>query len=163
MIRRTCITLAIAAFALMTFTAKGSSALPQQPLSGEQQKVVAVMSTFFAAAHDDDLVKFHSIVAPDFYIYDNGVRFNGDSVMALIKSAHEAGKRYEWHVTEPDVHIDGRNAWIAYVNRGTITSGSVTTDQQWLESAILRKQSGKWKIVFVHSTRVVAAPPAQSK
>ena len=159
MTRRTCITHAIAALAFTIF-AKAYPVMAQQPLSGEQQKVVNVMTTFFAAAHDDDLSKFHSIVAPDVYIYDNGVRFNGDSVMALIKTAHDAGKRYEWHVTEPDVHIDGRNAWIAYVNSGTITSGSVTTNQQWLESAILRKQAGNWKIVFIHSTRVATAPPA---
>ena len=163
MIRRTFTTaLAIPAFTLILF-ANGYSGMAQQPTSGEQQKVVAVMTTFFAAAHDDDLAKFHSIVAPGIYIYDNGVRFNGDSVMALIKSAHDAGKQYEWLVTEPDVHIDGSNAWIAYVNKGTITSGSVTTDQQWLESAILRKQSGNWKIVFIHSTRVASTPPAQPK
>jgi Domain of unknown function (DUF4440) len=147
----------------LTIFIKAHSAVAQQPTTGEQQKVVDVITTFFAAAHEDDLAKFHSIVAPNFYIYDNGARFNGDSVMALIKSAHAAGKLYEWHVTEPDVHIDGKNAWIAYVNKGTITSSSVTTDQQWLESAFLQKQSGKWKIVFLHSTRVVSAPPAQPK
>jgi ketosteroid isomerase-like protein len=62
------------------------------------------------------------------------------------------------HVTEPDVHICGNTAWIAYVNKGSITSGSTTTDQQWLESAFLTKQTGDWKIVFMHSTRV--PPPA---
>ena len=27
--------------------------------------------------------------------------------MAFIKAQHAAGKRYEWNVTEPDVHISG--------------------------------------------------------
>jgi ketosteroid isomerase-like protein len=74
--------------------------------------------------------------------------------MALIKAQHVAGKRYEWKVTEPDVHISGKTAWIAYVNKGSITDASGTVNQTWLESAFLEKQAGTWKIVFMHSTRV---------
>ena len=74
--------------------------------------------------------------------------------MTLIKAQHAAGKRYEWNVTEPDVHISGKTAWIAYANKGSITDASGTVNQNWLESAFLEKQAGLWKIVFMHSTRV---------
>ncbi|HTF71962.1 MAG TPA: hypothetical protein VK638_55775 [Edaphobacter sp.] len=74
--------------------------------------------------------------------------------MTLIKAQHAAGKRYEWNVTEPDVHISGKTAWIAYVNKGSINDASGTVNQNWLESAFLEKQAGLWKIVFMHSTRV---------
>ena len=77
--------------------------------------------------------------------------------MALIKAQHEAGKRYVWNVTEPDVHIMGKTAWIAYVNQGSITDASGTKKQIWLESAFLQRQGGAWKIVFMHSTRVPMA------
>jgi len=81
--------------------------------------------------------------------------------MALIKAQHAAGKRYEWKVTEPDVHISGKTAWIAYVNRGSIRDASGTVNQTWLESAFLEKQAGTWKIVFMHSTRVPVATEAK--
>jgi ketosteroid isomerase-like protein len=77
--------------------------------------------------------------------------------MALIKQLHAAGKRYEWNLTQPDVHISGDTAWIAYVNQGSISDASSTMDQTWLESAFLQKQGGVWKIVFMHSTRVPRA------
>src|SRR5260370_1873992 len=77
----------------------------------------------------------------------------------MIKAQHAAGKRYEWNVTEPDVHISGNTAWIAYVNQGSITDASGTVSQKWLESAFLQKQGGIWKIVFMHTTRVPVAPP----
>jgi hypothetical protein len=48
---------------------------------------------------------------------------------------------YEWNVTEPDVHINGDTAWIAYVNKGRISDGSGTISQQWLESAFLQMQA----------------------
>jgi ketosteroid isomerase-like protein len=124
----------------------------------QEQQIIDTVSTIFTAASTDDVAKFDSVISPDFYIFDGGVRFKGDSIMAFIKAQHAAGKRYEWNVTEPDVHIRGDTAWIAYVNKGSIGDASGTTKQNWLESAFLEKQGGDWKIVFVHSTRVAPAP-----
>jgi ketosteroid isomerase-like protein len=129
----------------------------QNSLTSDQKQVVDTVSTIFTAARADDVAKFDSVIASDFYIFDVGARFNGDTIMAFIKAQHAAGKRYEWNVTEPDVHISGNTAWIAYVNKGSITDASGTVNQNWLESAFLQKQAGVWKIVFMHSTRV---PPA---
>jgi hypothetical protein len=130
-------------------------------LTSDQKQVVDTVSTIFTAARADDVAKFDSVIAPGFYIFDVGARFNGDAIMALIKAQHAAGKRYEWNVTEPDVHINGNTAWIAYVNKGSISDASGTVNQNWLESAFLEKQAGSWKIVFMHSTRV--PPPTQGK
>ncbi len=135
-------------FAVMTLFAENMNAGTQE------QQIVDTVSTIFTAARTDDVAKFDSVIASDFYIFDGGARFNGDSVMAFIKAQHAAGKRYEWNVTEPDVHISGDTAWIAYVNKGSITDASSTAKQNWLESAFLEKRLGNWKIVFMHSTRV---------
>ncbi len=144
-------------FALLFSPNRGFAKGQQASTTAEQEKIVATVGTIFTAALTDDFAKFDSVVAPGFYIYDGGARFNGDSILNLIKAQHAAGKRYEWNVTEPDVHIDGNMAWIAYVNKGKITDASGTVDQRWLESAVLQKQNGEWKIVFMHSTRVPAA------
>ncbi len=144
------------AFSPNVFTARAQ----QKPLTSDQQQVVDTVSTVFIAARADDVAKFDSVIASDFYIFDNGARFNGDSIMALIKAQHAAGKRYEWNVTEPDVHVSGNTAWIAYVNKGSISDAAGTVNQDWLESAFLEKQSGKWKILFMHSTRVPIATQA---
>jgi Domain of unknown function (DUF4440) len=145
-------------FALIFSTIVSTARAQQKSLTPDQQQVVDTVSTVFTAARADDVAKFDSVIASDFYIFDGGARFNGNSIMALIKAQHAAGKRYEWNVTEPDVHISGNGAWIAYVNKGSITDASGTVNQNWLESAFLEKQAGAWKIVFMHSTRVPAAP-----
>jgi hypothetical protein len=140
------------------FSVNPVAARAQQKLvTADQAQIVDTVSTIFTAALTDDVAKFDSVIASDFYIYDGGARFNGDSIMAFIKAQHLAGKRYEWNVTEPDVHISGETAWIAYVNKGNITDASGTVNQNWLESAFLQKQAGVWKIVFMHSTRVPMA------
>jgi ketosteroid isomerase-like protein len=149
------IALAITALALMLCEPITASALPK--LTAEQSQIVDTVSTIFTAARTDDVTKFDAVIAPGFYIFDAGARFDGDSIMALIKTQHLAGKLYEWNVTEPDVHVSGKTAWVAYVNKGSITDAAGSVNQNWLESAILQKQAGVWKIVFMHSTRVTMA------
>jgi ketosteroid isomerase-like protein len=147
--------IALVTIALALFSANISTAVAQEKLlTTDQMQIVTTVSMIFTAARSDDVAMFDSVISPEFYIYDGGVRFNGDAIMAFIKAQHAAGKRYEWNVTEPDVHINGNTAWISYVNRGSITDGSGTVKQQWLESAFLQKQGDMWKIVFMHSTRV---------
>jgi hypothetical protein len=45
--------------------------------------------------------------------------------MNLIKALHAEGKRFEWNVTEREVHISGNMAWIAYVNKGSIMANDI--------------------------------------
>jgi ketosteroid isomerase-like protein len=144
-------------FALIFSPIVSTARAQQKSLTSDQKQVVDTVSAIFTAARADDVAKFDSVIASDFYMFDGGARFNGDSIMALIKAQHAAGKRYEWNVTESDVHISGNIAWIAYVNKGSITDASGTVNQNWLESAFLEKQAGTWKIVFMHSTRVPVA------
>ena len=87
--------------------------------------------------------------------FDVGKRFTGDSLLELIKTAHAAGKVYVWTVNDADVHISGDIAWIAYINRGSIKDAAGTENVTWLESTILQKDKGAWRIRFLHSTRAV--------
>jgi ketosteroid isomerase-like protein len=130
----------------------------QKALTDEQSQIVDAVNTIFTAIQSDDAAQLNSVVAPDFYIFDGGRRFNAEQVAAIFKTQRLAGKRYEWNVTEPDIHIRGNTAWIAYVNDGSISDASGRVHQQWLESAFLEKQAGTWKVVFMQSTRV---PPSQ--
>jgi len=158
------VALAALTFALIFSPNVSSVRTLQKSLTSEQKQVVDTVSTIFTAARADDVAKFNSVIASDFYIFDGGARFNAETIMAFIKAQHAAGKRYEWNVTEPDVHISGNTAWVAYVNKGSITDASGTVNQNWLESAFLEKQAGTWKIVFMHSTRVpMATQQNQSK
>ena len=146
------------AIALTLSASIATAGAEQKHLTAEQTKIADTVSTIFIAARADDVAKFDSVIASDSYIFDGGARFNRNSIMSLIKAQHVASKRYELNVTEPDVHISGNTAWIAYINQGRITDPSGTLNQNWLESAFLQKQAGVWKIVFMHSTRVPLAP-----
>jgi len=129
-------------------------AAPNPTLSPEQEAVVRAIRTFYEAAAKDDLALLNTVAAPDFSAFDGGKRFDGDALMELIRSLHAAGNSYVWTVTEPEVHLFGETALITYVNRGSIRDPSGEKARTWLESALLRKDHGTWRIVFFHSTRV---------
>jgi uncharacterized cupredoxin-like copper-binding protein len=51
----------------------------------DQAQVAEAMRTMYAAATTDDLGKFHTVAAPDFYAFDGGERYDGDALMKMIK------------------------------------------------------------------------------
>jgi ketosteroid isomerase-like protein len=122
----------------------------------DEAQIVAVLRAIFVAARDADEAGFAALIAPGYYMYDGGKRFDGTAIMGLIKAAYAEGRRFDWNVTEPDVHVAGDTAWVAYVNRGGITDASGTKPQSWLESACFTRIGGAWKIAFLHSTRAAA-------
>jgi ketosteroid isomerase-like protein len=142
----------IAAALLLTCTI-GAVAAESGPSSADQLQITEAVRSFFAAAAADDLAKLRAVITPDFYAFEAGGRITGDALMEMLKAAHAAGKVYVWTVNEPEVHISGDIAWITYVNRGSIKDASGTKDVTWLESAVLGKENGIWRIHFFHSTR----------
>jgi ketosteroid isomerase-like protein len=143
----------IAITCLLTSTIGADAADQTDQTAADKTQVTEVVRAMFAALAANDLDKFRAVTAPDFYAFDVGKRFTRDALIDLIKTAQAAGNVYVWTVNEPEVHISGDIAWITYVNKGSVKDSSGTTDMTWLESAVLRKEKGIWRIHFFHSTR----------
>jgi len=126
--------------------------------------VVDTLRTMYAAATVDDMHKLRAVFAPGAYLYDGGARYDSiDALMQLIHDYRAKGAKFVWNVTQPDVHVHCNQAWVAFVNDGSITmpGAASPSPQKWLESADLEKQDGVWKIVFFQSTRVPPPEPAK--
>ena len=146
-------TLLIATALLMTSTV-GTAASDQSTASTHDEvQITEAVRSMFAALSAEDVSKLRAIVASDFYAFDAGARITADALIDFMKKAHAAGNVYVWTVNEPEVHISRDIAWITYVNHGSIKDASGTKDVTWLESAILQKEKGAWRIRFFHSTR----------
>ena len=129
----------------------------------DEASIVDTVRTMYAAATVDDMTKLHAIFAPGAYLFDGGVRYNSvDALMQLIHDYRAKGAKFVWNVTQPDVHVHCNEAWVAFVNDGSIAmpGAAAATPQKWLESANMEKQDGVWKIVFFESTRVPATEAA---
>lgn len=138
--------------------------LPCPTPPSDSAAVTNTLRAMYAAASASDLAKFDTLLAPGFYAYDGGVRYDGDALMKLILQYQAKGVTLVWNVTQPDIHISCNIAWIAYVNTGSIKMSptSPTVPTTWLESAVLRRDTATWKLVFFQSTRVPPpTPPAK--
>ena len=132
-----------------------ASAHPSTP-PAEEEAVAQTLRLMYVALTKEDSAQLRAVTTPDFYAFDGGQKFTGDELMALIKGLHSAGKAFVWTVPEPTVRVEGRVAWITYLNRGSVQDAAGMKDVSWLESAVLLKEAGNWRIQFFHSTRVPA-------
>lgn len=151
----------VAGVIAVTMFVTGSNAQSCKATEADKTAVADTLRTLYAAATVDDLTKLHAVVAPTFYAFDGGARYSSiDDLMKVVKSFQDRGVKFVWNVTEPDVTVDCNEAWITYVNDGSIQMPDSATPvpTKWLESAVLEKQNGLWKLLFFHSTRVPDVP-----
>ena len=141
--------------------AAGRAAVGQQTKActatdADKPAVADTLRTMYAFAMKNDVAGFDALIAPAFYMYDNGHRYEGDEIMTRVMPSYtQKGFKFVWSVQEPVVEVDCNTAWITYVNKGSVTMPDGTkTDMQWLESAVLEKRGGRWLLRFFHSTRV---------
>jgi ketosteroid isomerase-like protein len=122
--------------------------------AADKPAVAKTVESIFAAAQAESIPAFNAVVTPDFYMFDTGKRFEGHAIMDLIIAQHKKGFKYEWTVPNPDVEVGCNEAWIAYENVGSVTTpDGKKKDLKWLESAVLIKTDGQWRIRFFHSTQ----------
>ena len=122
--------------------------------AADRAAVVQAVQTMFAAAARDNITLFHTATLPDFYAFDNGHQFRRDELMVRVRQLHAEGHAFVWKVTEPRVYLDCHVAGITEINRGSV-DGKPTT---WLESGVLKKVDGKWRVQFFNSARAVETP-----
>ena len=120
---------------VITLLLTATAARASEPDTAE---IRAAILALFEAATSDDIEKFRQVTAPAFYSFDGGKRFDGDELMQLIGKLHAEGWIYDWNVREPDITVRG--------------------DVAWLESAVLQKDDGRWRIHFFHSSRSKIRP-----
>jgi hypothetical protein len=147
-----------------TMLATSGNAQRCKTTEADKAAVADTLRTLYAAATVDDFTKLHAVVAPTFYAFDGGAQYSSiGALMKVVKAFQDQGAKFVWNVTKPEVTVHCNEAWITYVNDGSIQmpGSAMPTPTKWLESAMLEKQKGLWKLVFFHSTRVPVASVTQ--
>ena len=129
-------------------------------MSADMQDVVATIERAFAAIGNDDKSLLDEIFCEVFHAFENGISMTGPELFELMSRYHAQGRRYQWSVNSPQVEVQGSLGVAVYVNRGFITEtpGARPTPMSWLESVLLRRQEGRWRLAFLHSTRMPQSP-----
>ena len=118
----------------------------------EAKDVQGVIIRFFDALSVTQIPEMKAEVTSDFQLLETGEIWNMDTLVSKISRPKPANFLRKNSFQFLQTNIQGNTAWVSYLNTATITSSTRNTTVQWLESAILRKKRGQWKMEMMHST-----------
>ena len=140
-----------AAVVLTACTLGRQSHCPAPPeAKGEIERTV---HAFFDALRKEDKVAFQRLTTKSFYSFDVGKRYAGTELVDVVRDAHARGVQLNWSIGPLDTKLRCDVAWSAWENVGSAGIPPDLRPVRWLESAILVRQAGSWKIDFFHSQR----------
>jgi hypothetical protein len=146
------ISVGVAATTLLTVTpAAGREHCPEALTRTDA--IVSVETDMFSALKNEDKASWERLTDRDFVAFESGHRYGRTGFFELIRSAHAAGRHFEWSVTSPRIEVSCTLATLAYVNQGSVTQGSSRSAVSWLETATFRYAAGQWRAVFIESMR----------
>ena len=117
------------------------------------KEIEAVIARFFDGLSYTDSSLLKQTTTMDFILLEDGEVWNMDTLIRKIGTRREGVKRVNaFEFIESGQ--DGKIAWTNYFNTAVFSFNEKKQTVRWLESAILRKEKGKWRIYQLHSTRI---------
>ncbi|MBL7766974.1 MAG: nuclear transport factor 2 family protein [Chitinophagaceae bacterium] len=125
----------------------------QQALTKDQEQVQQTVVKMFDALSNRDSIKLKNYCTTDITLYEYGQIWNMDTLIHKAISMNTAvdfqrTNTFEFIRTETDKNI----AWVTYKLSSVFIKNGKQTTIQWLETVLLNKQKGQWKIKNLHST-----------
>jgi len=125
----------------------------QIAFSKEQKNAQEAIIKMFEALSSRDSVMLKSYCTPDITLYEYGQVWNLDTLIrkAIVMNTSPDFKRtnsFEFINTE----LNKTKAWVTYRLNSVIYNNGKESTVQWLETVVLSKQNGQWKVKHLHST-----------
>lgn len=107
----------------------------------------------FAAMSRQDGQAMRANSTADFQLLEHGEDW---TMQELIDAVQPKGQPYERknYFSQIRARHAGDVAWVSYWNKAEIRRESGLRTIVWLESAVLVREDGRWKIQLLHSTRL---------
>jgi len=138
-----------------TFSCQQAEEVAQEPavdVEAEKQNVEKVIYDFFDAAFAHNYQGIRDLCTDDFILFESGQVMNVEDFINFITSFEGSTTTYKFE--DIKTNIEGSVAWMSLRNKAVMTMGEQVINFDWLESAVLKKQKGIWKLAFYHSTTV---------
>ena len=118
----------------------------------EKVEVQQVITRFFDALSVVNIPLMKAEVSDDFILLENGEIWTIDTLANKISRPKPEGYLRQNSFDFITTKIEKNRAWVYYKNKAEITSKTRNATIKWLESAILRKEKGRWQMELMHST-----------
>ncbi len=125
----------------------------QQNQQDELPDVERVVYDLFESIASFNYPSIRDHCTDDFILFEDGQTMNVQEFIDSVKGFDGKGS-IDYSLEEVKTNIDGSFAWMTLRNKAVMIMNGQTASLEWIESAVLRKEEGLWKIAFYHSTRV---------
>ena len=126
------------------------------PSSKTDAGIERTVHAFFDTLRKEDKAAFQRLTTSSFTSFDVGKRYVGTELVDVVRDAHARGVQLNWSVGQLDTKVGCDVAWSAWENVGSAGVPPDVKPVRWLESAVLVRQNGEWKVDFFHSQRAAA-------
>lgn len=120
--------------------------------SAEEKQIQAPVIKFFDALALINNAGMKAEVTNDFTLVEHGLIWNLDSLVNAIAPMKNMNVKRTNTINFVKTEQTGNTAIVIYYNTADMTMGDKKRTVKWLESAVLAKEGGKWKIKLLHST-----------
>jgi hypothetical protein len=120
----------------------------------EKVEVQQVITRFFDALSIANIPQMKAEVLDGFILLENGEIWTIDTLANKISRPKPEGYLRQNSFDFITTKIEKNRAWVYYKNKAEITSKTRNATIKWLESAILRKEKGRWRMELMHSTPI---------
>ena len=118
----------------------------------EKAEVQQVITRFFDALSVANIPLMKAEVSDDFILLENGEIWTIDTLANKISRPKPEGYLRQNSFDFLSTKIDKNRAYVYYKNKAEISSKTRNVTIKWLESVIFRKEKGRWRMEFMHST-----------
>ena len=118
----------------------------------EKVEVQQVITRFFDALSVTNIPQMKAEVSDGFILLENGEIWTIDTLANKISRPKPEGYLRQNSFDFIETKVEKNRAYVYYKNKAEITSKTRNATVKWLESAILRKEKGRWRMEFMHST-----------
>lgn len=147
--------LAFGALFLLTGCVHGAALKCAQSPS-DHAEIERTVHAMYDALRAGEAAAFKRVTTATFYSYDGGKRYDGAELVNVIRDAHASGTQFIWSLGPMDTKRQCDVAWLTWENVGSVGKPPEVKPVRWLESAVLVREDGRWKIDFFHSHRATA-------
>lgn len=128
-------------------------ATPERSPAVHRLVEAAVTDTFFGAIAHFDYAALRRSVTPDFELVEDTLRLTTEGFVDFIRPLEGRGT-IAYRFENLNTRVVGNTAWTTYRNFGTLRLDGQGRTKEWLETAVLVRLDGVWRIDRLHSTLV---------
>lgn len=133
-----------------------ATAIQAQSTSQIQEKIQQSVVGLFSALTNADTTALKRSCTEDVRFYEYGQIWTIDTLIQKVmqsKSIPDFKRTNSFEFVSTTVNK--QTAWVTYYLQSDITRNGKEDIIKWMETIVLLKETGKWKVAVLHSTRLI--------